>query len=452
MPDLDSFLQGFNGRPTISKAMILCPSSLVGNWENEFYKWVGKHRICVQAANTGKIDQKINDFRYAANIKVLIISYESFRHHKDLFSFEIGILIADEGHRLKNQGSQITQAISELNCKRRIILSGTPLQNDLTELYCMLDVCVPGILGTRQEFKKKENAIMRGKEPGSTEKERERQIEMENDLHQRTNLMMIRRLAKDVLTKYLPPKVEHIVFCSMTSMQTRLYNKILDHYKEAKKSKGADALGHIRYLRNVVNHPNLVYSDAKPAVKTSIGKKKAANLPVVDLSSEFPANWGKLRYSAETSGKMQCLKELLIVIKENSNDRIVIVSNYTETLSAIEHVLKGIKGGHFCRLDGSVNSNKRTKMVNDFNDAGKEGFAMLLSSKAGGCGLNLIGANRLVLFDPDWNPANDRQVLARVWRQGQPFECFIYRFVACGTIEEQVYQRQCKKEDLQAVT
>ena len=122
------------------------------------------------------------------------------------------------------------------------------------------------------------------------------------------------------------------------------------------------------------------------------------------------------------------------------------MSNFTQTLDLFEELLKQHHMG-FQRLDGSINANKRQVMVDSFNSDPNQ-YAFLLSSKAGGCGLNLIGANRLVLFDPDWNPANDQQALARVWRSGQKKVCYIYRFFGAGTVEEKTYERQLSKEGL----
>ena len=132
------------------------------------------------------------------------------------------------------------------------------------------------------------------------------------------------------------------------------------------------------------------------------------------------------------------------------NERIVVVSNYTQTLDMISN-LGLTRGWPAVRLDGSTNVAKRQKMVDVFNDPTSVSFAFLLSSKAGGCGINLIGANRLVLFDPDWNPAVDKQAAARVWREGQKRRCFIYRFVSTGTIEEKIFMRQLSKEGLQSI-
>src|SRR6195952_4152895 len=138
---------------------------------------------------------------------------------------------------------------------------------------------------------------------------------------------------------------------------------------------------------------------------------------------------------------------MLARIRADTNDKIVLISNYTQTLDIFEKLCRSRAYGCL-RLDGTMNVNKRQKLVDKFNDPNGEEFVFLLSSKAGGCGLNLIGANRLILFDPDWNPAADQQALARVWRDGQKKDCFVYRFIATGTIEEKIFQRQSHKQSL----
>lgn len=138
---------------------------------------------------------------------------------------------------------------------------------------------------------------------------------------------------------------------------------------------------------------------------------------------------------------------MLARIRADSNDKIVLISNYTQTLDVFDKLCRARNYGCL-RLDGTMTVNKRQKLVDKFNDPEGNEFIFLLSSKAGGCGLNLIGANRLILFDPDWNPAADQQALARVWRDGQKKDCFVYRFIATGTIEEKIFQRQSHKQSL----
>jgi len=138
---------------------------------------------------------------------------------------------------------------------------------------------------------------------------------------------------------------------------------------------------------------------------------------------------------------------MLARIRQDTNDKIVLISNYTQTLDLFERLCRS-RGYGSLRLDGTMNVNKRKRLVDKFNDPNGDEFIFLLSSKAGGCGLNLVGANRLVLFDPDWNPAADQQALARVWRDGQAKDCFVYRFIATGSIEEKIFQRQSHKQSL----
>jgi hypothetical protein len=165
---------------------------------------------------------------------------------------------------------------------------------------------------------------------------------------------------------------------------------------------------------------------------------------------DFPGKFSK-RFRPELSGKFYVLYRLMETMRAmRQNDRIVIVSNYTSTLDLVEQMCDQNNWPKL-RLDGTVTSSKRTKLVDTFNDPTSGAFAFLLSSKAGGCGINLIGGNRLVLFDPDWNPASDKQAAARIWREGQKKRCFIYRFMSTSTIEEKIIQRQLSKEGLVSI-
>ena len=154
--------------------------------------------------------------------------------------------------------------------------------------------------------------------------------------------------------------------------------------------------------------------------------------------------------SAHYGSKFLLLERMLVRLQQDGEEKIVIVSNYTETLDLVMRMCRTLGIGHV-RLDGRVAPTKRQAMVDRFNDPSTPITAFLLSSLAGGCGINLIGASRLVLFDPAWNPAHDKQAAARIWREGQAKPCYIYRFMTAGTIEEKIYQRQLSKEGLQSV-
>lgn len=217
------------------------------------------------------------------------------------------------------------------------------------------------------------------------------------------------------------------------------------------------------------NHPSLIVEDDPGNNLARMGgraKKKVSYVPEDEKTSAAPGADGISKFMPyeamgggpnapvlpELSGKMYVLYRLMKEMRKpgNGNDKIVIVSNYTQTLDLIGRMCRENNWG-CCRLDGSISMKKRQKMCDEFNDPSSGLVAFLLSSKAGGCGLNLIGGNRLVLFDPDWNPAVDKQAAARCWRDGQKKRCFTYRFLATGTVEEKIFQRQLSKEGLQSV-
>ena len=145
----------------------------------------------------------------------------------------------------------------------------------------------------------------------------------------------------------------------------------------------------------------------------------------------FPPGFNGREFLPELSGKLMVLDTMLALIKSTSRDKVVLVSNYTQTLDMFEHMCRSRRYG-FVRLDGTMSIKKRGQIVESFNDPESSDFIFMLSSKAGGCGLNLIGANRLFMFDPDWNPANDDQAMARIWRDGQKKRCYVYRLISTG--------------------
>lgn len=181
---------------------------------------------------------------------------------------------------------------------------------------------------------------------------------------------------------------------------------------------GMTALSSITSLKKLCNHPDLVM---EKITSRADGFENALELLPAGYAASFKS--GKLQI--ELSAKLMVLDTMLAMIKTTTDDKMVLVSNYTQTLDLFERLCK-LRAYRYVRLDGSMTIKKRAKVVDSFNKTSDE-FIFMLSSKAGGCGLNLIGANRLVMFDPDWNPANDDQAMARVWRDGQKKPCFVYR-------------------------
>lgn len=441
--------QSPRGRKTIEKCIIVCPSSLVKNWANEIVKWLGPG-VLTPLAVDGK-STKSNDLGQALqqwsvatgrNIvrPVLIISYETLRRNVDrLAGTEVGLMLADEGHRLKNGDSLTFTALNSLRCERRVILSGTPIQNDLSEYFSLLNFANPGYLGTRADFRKNfENKILRGRDADASDEEKAQGDAKLTELSQMVSKFIIRR-TNDILSKYLPVKYEYVVFVGLSPLQKALYEHFINSpvIKKLIKGVGSQPLKAIDMLKKLCTHPDLL------------------NLPddLAGCESLLPDDYESSHHGRGKevqpwfSGKFSILERFLYKIKTETDDKIVLISNYTKTLDLIERMCRRNRYGAI-RLDGTMNINKRQTLVDRFNDPTGSEFIFLLSSKAGGCGINLIGANRLILIDPDWNPAADQQALARVWRDGQKKDCFIYRFISTGTIEEKIFQRQSMKMSL----
>lgn len=437
--------QGPAAKPIIEKAIIVAPSSLVKNWEKEVNKWLGSrvNTLAIDGGGKDEIDKKLENFALTFGricTPILIISYETFRLHAEvLYKSEIGLVICDEGHRLKNSDNQTYQALDKINATRRVLLSGTPIQNDLLEYFSLIQFVNKNILGTAAEFKKKfERPILRCRDIDATQKDQEEGKQKLEELISIVNRCMIRRTSQ-LLSNYLPVKIELVVCCEMTELQKNLYT----HYVNSQAvSKALDshsqisALSAVTSLKKICNHPDLILELAK---KNQDGLGTCLNY--------FPKGHDGRNLIPELSGKMKVLDGILAVVKTTSSDKVVLVSNYTQTLDLFEKLCQ-LRNYNFVRLDGTMSVKKRGKIVEKFNDPASNIFIFMLSSKAGGCGLNLIGANRLVMFDPDWNPANDAQAMARVWRDGQKKECFVYRLLSTGTIDEKILLRQTHKKGL----
>lgn len=443
--------QGPQGKKLIDKAIIVCPSSLVNNWANELIKWLGPNTLtplAIDGKKSGSVSESVRSWAQAQgrNIvrPVLIISYETLRRNvQHLKGSQIGLMLADEGHRLKNADSLTFTSLDSIDCPRRVILSGTPIQNDLSEYFALLNFSNPGLLGSKHDFRRNfENPILLSRDADATDAQIKKGNEQLQKLSYVVSKFIIRR-TNDILSKYLPCKYEHVIFVNLKPFQKDLYEKAIKSRGITKMVKGQSVgiqpLKAIGQLKKLCNHPDLLDFEED--------LDNIDDLKIPD-DYEIPSkNTARRALQTQFSGKFSILERFLGTIKSQSDDKIVLISNYTQTLDIIEKLCRN-KQYASLRLDGTMTINKRQKLVDRFNDPEGQEFIFLLSSKAGGCGINLIGANRLILMDPDWNPAADQQALARVWRDGQKKDCFIYRFISTGTIEEKIYQRQSMKMSL----
>lgn len=339
-----------------------------------------------------------------------------------------------QAHRLKNNKTSTYVALDALPCRRRVLLSGTPMQNDLSEFFSMINFTNNLILGDRKCFRKYyELPILLGREPDALEMEAETGSVRSCELSAIVNQFVLRR-TNVLLRQHLPPKVIQIVCCRPSDLQVKLYQHFLKSKTiknitrgdgaEGRASGGLHALPLITSLKKLCNHPKLIWDTVQNMKEKPGGKVVSTNLlneetgvmekvPAALLQlfkgvqplfqayegGSFVRNSSDARYS----GKMFVLERLLQQIRvSNSGDRIVIVSNFTSALDVIATMCT-MKKWDYLRLDGSTSIKKRQQLVDQLSDHQRNRvFVFLLSSRAGGCGLNLIGANRLILFDPDW--------------------------------------------------
>ncbi len=297
-------------------------------------------------------------------------------------------------------------------------------QNNLSEFYNVANFAVPGILGDLSAFRRLyERPMSQANEKNASITQKEEGRRQSKALDVITSQFVLRRMQKDTLKSLLPPRTELLLFCRPTNLQCEIYQSIADRASKSIGSIGGidecnNPLTLLTELRKLCTHPSLL-NDTDTSADSSL------------------------------SGKLAVLSNLLDSIRRHKPmDKVVIVSNFTSALTVVETILHR-RDLPFLRLDGSTDNKVRGTLVDTFNHCSVEhSFAFLLSSKAGGCGLNLIGANRLIMLDADYNPSIDKQAMARIYREGQTKPCYIYRMFTTGTLEEVIYQRQLQKGNL----
>jgi len=476
------------------RCVVVCPCSLVKNWQDEFEKWINskakepKDRVeCMAIAEAARktVEAMIDQFLMpTSRYDVLVLSYETFRAQAARFVKKdkvakgphgcVDLLICDEAHRLKNADAQTSTALASLACRRRILLSGTPMQNDLIEFYSMVTFTNPGIFGSKEDFAKNfERPILRGREPDATDSQKHKGAERQKELSALADKFIIRRMNR-LNARHLPPKLTQVVCCPLTDCQKTMYRYLIDERSRDAALEGSvkDSLGYVQLLQKVCNHPSIVVAGGASsskgkqatrdaALRAMIPTKTTTTTKDAEATTQPKGRNGRVlaRYSAAPSktvvdpwlsGKMRVLYSLMKELYKARKERIVVISVFMTTLDLIESLCDA-EGWPSCKLGGSTPAKKRKQFNDEFNDPKSGYFAFLLSSKAGGCGLNLIGGSRLVMFDMSWNPADDKQAAARCWRDGQKLQCYTYRFVSTGTLEERIFQRQLAKEGLQNV-
>jgi chromodomain-helicase-DNA-binding protein 1 len=403
--------------------LIIVPLSTVPNWAREFKKWIPQINSVVYVGDAPS-REVIRSFEFPLpgpatgrqfKFDALITTYElALKDAAILRTVKWSYLMVDEAHRLKNNESALYRELSQWNFKSKLLVTGTPLQNNMRELWCLLHFLHPEKFPSAEEFE----ANYDTKEQAGVQR-----------LHQALGPHLLRRVIKDV-EKSLPPKNERILRVPMTPLQKQYYKWILTrNFKELNKSsKGSQVtlLNIIMDLKKCCNHPFL-FESARENYNTipMEGGGSAVDRLVV------------------TSGKMVLLDKLLRRLKETGH-RVLIFSQMVRVLDILSEYMT-LRGFRHQRLDGSTPAQQRHQAMERFNAPGSEDFAFLLSTRAGGLGINLATADTVLLFDSDWNPQNDLQAMSRAHRIGQKDIVNIYRLVASGSVEEDILERAKRK-------
>uniref|UniRef100_A0A0D9ZUA9 Chromatin-remodeling complex ATPase n=1 Tax=Oryza glumipatula TaxID=40148 RepID=A0A0D9ZUA9_9ORYZ len=396
--------------------MVVAPKSTLGNWMKEIQRFCPVLRAIKFLGNPEERNHIRENLLVPGKFDVCVTSFEmAIKEKTALKRFSWRYIIIDEAHRIKNENSLLSKTMRIYNTNYRLLITGTPLQNNLHELWSLLNFLLPEIFSSAETF---DDWFQISGEND--------QHEVVQQLHKVLRPFLLRRLKSDV-EKGLPPKKETILKVGMSEMQKQYYRALLQKDLEVVNAGGERKrlLNIAMQLRKCCNHPYL-FQGAEPGPPYTTGD-----------------------HLIENAGKMVLLDKLLPKLKERDS-RVLIFSQMTRLLDILEDYLM-YKGYQYCRIDGNTGGEDRDASIEAFNKPGSEKFVFLLSTRAGGLGINLATADVVILYDSDWNPQVDLQAQDRAHRIGQKKEVQVFRFCTEYTIEEKVIERAYKKLALDAL-
>ncbi|BGP43320.1 hypothetical protein JCM10450v2_007470 [Rhodotorula kratochvilovae] len=450
--------------------LIVCPTTVVHNWEREFHTWgyfdVG---VFAGAKKQAKMDVlRRFDLGY---LDVVIAGIEGVRNHIDEFKArDFTIVVVDEAHRLKNRKSGTTIAMNQLGSRLRYGLTGTAMQNQLGEFWCLLNWAVPGRVGTHRQWDDLVSRPLKfAQAADATEEElalgRSRAVALVTSLL--PNFWL--RRTKEAVKLQLPPKTDNVVLCPLTPLQQRVYRRLLEledvqimltadepcpcgetDENGARYRRGSCCeqewtkliFKYISLFQGVSNHLALMYPNREDKRKDPERYEQACSW----MQVAFPDDWRQRKPGPQAAldpdlcGKWKILCELLDLWHREGH-KVLIFSMSLKILDLLAALMETTHY-KYLTLDGSTPQDDRMPLVDEFNDPAGEVFCFLISTRAGGVGLNLTAADRVVIFDPNWNPAHDLQAMDRAYRFGQTRKVDVYRLIGAGTLEELIYNRQ----------
>lgn len=402
------FIKGING-PHI----VITPKLTLDNWKREFNHWLPQMNVLVLTGDKDVRHDLLQTSILGCEFDVIIVSYEIVIKEKSVLKkFNWQYIVIDEAHRIKNEESLLSQIIRLFHSQNRLLITGTPLQNNLRELWALLNFILPDVFADSESFDDWFRA------------ENEDESSVVSQLHKVLKPFLLRRIKADV-EKLLLPKQELNVYVSMTEMQRKWYQKILEKDIDAvngangKKESKTRLLNIVMQLRKCCNHPYL-FDGAEPGPPFTNGEHLVTN-----------------------SQKMMILDGLLRKFRAEGL-RVLIFSQMSRMLDILEDYCY-LREYAYNRIDGQTDHADRINAIDEYNAPGSEKFIFLLTTRAGGLGINLTSADIVILFDSDWNPQADLQAMDRAHRIGQTKQVKVFRFITENAIEEKVLERATQK-------
>lgn len=421
----------------LGPSIIVAPATVIYQWVSHFHFWCPSLRVAVlhhSGSHVGNHNKLIRDLQDSHGI--LLITYAgAVRYAADLMSRKWHYLILDEGHKIRNPETQVSKLIKKFRTPHKILITGSPMQNSLQELWSLFDFMRPGLLGTYNAFMEHfAQPITQGGYANATELQEATALEIAKALKNIITPYMLRRTKAEVQQHIkLPEKNEQVLFCALTPEQRDLYmgylmsstvRSILDRESRFGDPLRARVLVALSTLRKICNHPDLYLYEAQEEME-HIDEKRFGH-------------WRRC-------GKMTVVNSLLKIWQKQGH-RALIFTQSRAMLCLLEQFLQNYEY-KYLKMDGTVSVSQRQSLIKTFNE-NTEYLVFLSTTRVGGLGVNLTGADRVIVYDPDWNPATDNQAKERAWRIGQQRNVTVYRLLSAGTIEEKIYQRQIFKHFL----
>lgn len=409
--------------------LVICPATILQQWIILCHTWWPFFRVIVFHHSNKDFPPNDHWFRSIRSSKkgvdIILTTYSTFQQYQSLFtSVEWLYVVLDEGHKIRNPQADITLACKAIPTHNRLIVTATPIQNNLVELWSLMDFACPGRLGTLLTFTSEfSKPIQIGGYDNADSLQTQAAYKCAVALKELIEPYLLRRWKREISLQ-LPNKTEQIVQCKLTEIQYQIYKDIISRHSDMNDSDdNNDLLYVLDILRKLCNHPMLL---------SHTNHNDTYDIDSLDIIKD--------------SCKMQIVIEILDNLDHNS-DKVLIFCQTKQMLDIFERVITSKKYSYM-RMDGDTDIGKRHLLVQKFNAKDDKTFIFLLTTRVGGIGVNLTGANYVILYDPDWNPSTDIQARERAWRIGQKRTVTIFRLMTLGTIEQKIYYRQLFKQIL----